>query len=260
MKPIGYVCGGPHDPTIVSAMAIGAGGSVHPIGEPDWCADRPAVTWGLLRGSWEAMAHWSSTKRPYLYMDHGYFGGRGHYNGYYRCVWNGTQGDMLPAAPSEDRWRALGQPMRPWRRDGRNIIVCPPSPTVEALFHDAKGWRERVMAQLGRYTDRPIIVREKGDAQLTPLSLALQDAHCLITFNSNAAIEAVLEGVPVFVGLSAARPLGRCDRQLHHLEDPLYPEREPHLHALAYGQFTLQEMRSGFAWRTMWGFQTRVGG
>lgn len=247
-KPVGFVCGGPHDPTIVSAMALGGGGTVHPVTDPGFKSERPAVFWGLLRGSWEGMEFCLKIGRDALYIDHGYFK-RGHYDGFYRCSWDGFQGALTPTAPSDDRWRALGLELKPWRKGGRNIIVCPPSPTVAKLFA-RESWLERTLERIKAHTDRPIIVRNKQDAAARPLGLDLEDAHCLVAFNSIAAVEAVIAGVPVIVdGHSAARPMAGY---LAEIEHPVYPEREPWAHALAYSQFTLAEMRSGLAWRTAW--------
>lgn len=80
---------------------------------------------------------------------------------------------------------------------------------------------------------------------MTPLSEVLRDTHILITHNSNAAVEAVLEGVPVCVSpISAAYPMST---PLEDIERPRMPDRTEWLHSLAYGQFTLDEMRSGKA-------------
>ena len=53
----------------------------------------------------------------------------------------------------------------------------------------------------------------------------LEKAHCVVTFNSNVAVEALLAGTPVFVGPhSAALPMGRSVTDLGDIENPAYPD------------------------------------
>jgi hypothetical protein len=90
---------------------------------------------------------------------------------------------------------------------------------------------------------------------LNPLSAILaRDVHALVTFNSVAATEAVMQGVPAFVlaPSNAAMPVGNTD--LSKIETPYYPDRDK-LHAwahhLAYGQFHVDELRDGTAFRIL---------
>jgi hypothetical protein len=74
----------------------------------------------------------------------------------------------------------------------------------------------------------------------------LHTAHALVTYNSNAAVDAVLEGVPVFTTeLSAAAPVGLTD--LAQIEHPVRPDRRAWCHHLAYGQFSQAELKDGTA-------------
>ena len=76
----------------------------------------------------------------------------------------------------------------------------------------------------------------------------LKGAHCLVTHGSNAAVEAVIMGCPVFVHQdSAASLVGRCD--LARIEEPIYPDRQPWLNSLAYAQFSESELVDGTLWR-----------
>lgn len=78
-------------------------------------------------------------------------------------------------------------------RAGKNIIVCPQSQG----FHDRMGcptWLDDTLTALRAQTDRPIIVRYKKDQR--PLAADLKNAWCVVTHSSNAALQAVIEGVP----------------------------------------------------------------
>jgi hypothetical protein len=111
---------------------------------------------------------------------------------------------------------------------------------------------------LQRHTARPIVVRRAPQPGETaePLAEALSKAHALVTPSSNVAIEAVVAGVPVFVSpSSAAAPVGLTDLSL--IEAPVYPDRDKWLAHLAYCQFSLEEMRSGAAWRMLLEWEDR---
>lgn len=203
-----------------------------------------AIVWGLLRGSPEIVAQAVMAKKPWVYLDHGYFR-RGHFHGHYRMSWCDFQQRTIKPAP-DDRWQRLNIEMKPWRK-GDHIVVVPPSDHVANIF-GAHGWLDETRETLRKHTDRTLVIRRK-DSQV-PLWTELRNAHALVAMNSVAAVEAVVMGTPVFVPEgSAAAPVGNTD--LEHIEDPLYPEREGWAHSLAYGQFTIDEMRDGTAWRLL---------
>lgn len=233
-------------PWVLESMAIGAHADMAPA-KSALQRDRVCIIGGLQYGSLELMREAAATGfKRYLFVDAAYFGGgKGRRRNRFRVVpgaylQNWTEGDP------PDRWNALGIEMKPWRDGGRWIVVCPPSsPAVETLF-GAEGWLAKTLDTLGQHTDRPIRVRRKGDVE--PLAVALEDAHAVVTFQSNVAVDAVLAGVPVFVDpINAAAPVGRLD--LSKIEEPLKGDREPWAWSLAYGQFTLREMEQGLAWR-----------
>ena len=77
--------------------------------------------------------------------------------------------------------------------------------------------------------------------------------HCLVTYNSIAACEALMEGKPALVlGNNAASVIAETD--IKNIDKPRIPDRETMeawISNLAYCQFTTDEMKSGFAWRTV---------
>jgi len=183
----------------------------------------------------------------WYYIDNAYFGRET----YYRVTRNALQ-YRGKERPDWRRWARLRQPVEPWRRDGRDILLCLQS----EVFHDLIGqpraaWVANVRAELRRHTDRPVIVREKGDA--TPLSAQLADCWAVVTLQSNCALDSICSGVPAFVlGESAAAPLALSD--LSQIERPLYrDDREPWLATLAGQQWTLDEFRNGTAWSALRG-------
>lgn len=243
MNPKVYATNHQHSRVICAAMAAGCGGSIVP---PIRLLDGPAVMYGILRGTGDIIKQCQWVDRPYYYIDHGYFG-RGHYDGYYRVTRNGYQ--VVPEFhdPSPRRFQALKIDMRPWSRSGKHIVVCPISPAFgEFLGINHELWTALIVEELSRYTDRPILVKPK-DGQ--SLSKALKGAWCLVTHSSNAAVDAIMSGIPsVVLGESAAAAVSW---RMGDIEKPWWPEREPWAWELANNQWTLEEMRSGKCWEDL---------
>jgi hypothetical protein len=215
--------------------------------EPQTLADIPVV-WGVLRDSDRILSQAKKQGLYFFYIDHAYFN-RGH-GRTYRITRNGYEAGPTRHFP-DDRLSALELDVRPWRKSGDEIIVCPPT----EFFMEAHGchdWLDSTMAELRSVTDRPITVRTKprpGEA-VVPLQDALRSAHALVTHSSNVAIEAVCLGTPVFVApMSAAAPVGKTN--LSEIENPVYPDRGPWLSHLAYNQFSFDEIADGSAWRML---------
>ena len=171
-------------------------------------------------------------------------------HGYYRVTRNAMQHDGTGNASSE-RWNRLGLNIAPWQKGGRHILVCPPSQKFgELLGFNAAAWLQTTLNTLKRHTDREIRVRaKKGNA--TPLDADLKDCHALVAHSSNAAVLALLAGVPVFcTAPCAAYRMGGAD--MSKIEMPVYPDdREQWAWNLADHQWTLEEMRHGLCWRML---------
>lgn len=192
--------------------------------------------------------------RNFYYIDTGYFG-NGKRKLYHRVTKNHLQNIYPTVHRPRDRLAATGwQPTK--FRKGRNVLLCPPSAKVMKFFDlDLDQWMEETLATLKQHTDRPIITRLKQSRSVRQnddtLAMALsQDVHCLVTFNSIAATEALLLGKPaITLGPNAAQNL--CKQSLSDIETPYIPtldEVEEWAAHLAYAQFTEEEMRSGYAW------------
>jgi hypothetical protein len=154
-----------------------------------------------------------------------------------------------------DRFEATGVRLTKFR-PGSSILLCPPSAKAMAFYElDLDEWLKTTIDTIQQYTDRPIITRiKKGRAERVTtdtMEIALsKDIHCLVTFNSIAATEALLLGKPAFtLGPNAAQSL--CLSDLSKIENPYIPTLDEVHHwacHLAYAQFTVDEMRSGLAW------------
>lgn len=213
----------------------------------------------IIRQCWE-------DQRTFYFMDTGYFGNDAKqsnphgYKVYHRIVKNNLQHQTVVKRPS-DRWEALKQKIVPWKKDGRKILLAAPD-EKPCKFYDVDNvnWVDNTISELKKYTDRPIEVRQRNKLRIertvnNTLKQALDDdVFALVTFNSNAATESVLYGIPVFVlaPVNAAAPVGLTD--LRQIEKPFYPSSDEIYEwacHLAYGQFHVNELKTGMAKRML---------
>jgi hypothetical protein len=198
-------------------------------------------------------------------MDSGYVGNnlsRKNIQGikqYHRIVLNDLQHRTIRQRPS-DRWDLLG--ITPdARRSGYKIIVAAPDEKPCRYYGiDQQQWIQDTVAEIKKHTDRPVEVRERAALRMDrvmnqPLSQVLtQDVHALVTFNSVAAVESILSGVPAFVMAPShvAEPV--ANRELSKIENPFYPDQDLLMawcHSMAYGQYHVRELKNGIAFRMM---------
>lgn len=230
-----YACGGTYGRQIMAAFAKGCGGELIDPPNPKY---RPGVqvVWGLLRGAPQIIEQAQERGDPWFYLDHGYFR-RGFPDGHFRVTYLGHQKTVIEDRPP-DRWKALNLPPAKMPR-GPDVVVAPPSANVQAIF--CPDWPPDLK------TDRKLLFSKKDGK---PWFEKFSSAHMLVTYNSIAAVEAVMRGVPVMTfGENAAQVFSSPA-----VEQPFTPdkaERERWAHSLAYGQFTLREMQDGIAWQTL---------
>ena len=102
---------------------------------------------------------------------------------------------------------------------------------------------------MGYDKDGGMIVTGKDDsAPSGPIDW--NEAFAIVTFNSNITLEATTRGIPCFTDKhNACAPISETD--FSKIETPKYADREPLYHSMAYGQFTAEEIKNGYAWRIL---------
>lgn len=248
---------------IVQAWADGTQGQIiNPIPNDKDMPEEDYFFFGILRGSGDMMKRANS----YYFADHAYFNaGHDQNPAWYRITKNAHVNSAFTDCPKVRYEQYFHKNLKPWRTSGSKIVVCPPTGAVEWYF-DSQDWLEASIKTLQQHTDREIVVRDKPmnpqvlekngittlsgfnkNKQQKPLAEDLADAWAVVTFNSSVAIDAVCEGIPVFCGAECSA-YQVAEQDLSKIETPRYVEREPWLWHLSYNQFTLEEMRSGFAY------------
>ena len=217
---------------------------------------------GLGGGSQKAIKDCWKNNKPFYAIDTGYFG-NGKHKIWHRVTYNALQNMNLIPDCDDKRlklqlgdWKEIYKPFTP----GSKILVCPPSDKVMNMFGQgtAKEWTDKLVEQLKTLTDRPIEIRMKPIRSARVTNSTIQEAlhnnvHCLITYNSIAATEALIEGkAAITLGPNAAQLI--CETDLANIENPKAPTEDEmfaFLKHLSYSQFTQEEMKDGTAWRIL---------
>lgn len=223
-------------------------------------SSNPIVLRGILKKKiiqqcWE-------DQRTFYYVDTGYFGNeKTHFNPngwkyWHRIVKNDLQHGEIISRP-DDRWKKFDKKFNPWKKNGRKILVAAPDEKPCKFYGiELDTWLNETVETIKKYTDRPVIIRKRNPNRIDRISSdtleqALDDdVFALVTYNSVAAIESIFHGIPAFTlaPANAASPVSLQD--LTKIDSPYYPDHDK-LYAwachLAYGQFHINEMRSGRA-------------
>ena len=221
----------------------------------------------VLRGilKYKIMHKCLADNKDFYYVDSGYVGNNINKLNpmgnklYHRIVKNDLQQNEIRPRPN-DRWSALGINLQP-RKFGKKIIIAAPDEKPCRYYGiDQAQWVQQTIEEIKKYTNRPIIVRQRAPKRIdrvttAPLQQVLtQDVHALVTFNSVAAVESILSGVPAFVLAPShiAHPV--ANTQLSQIENPYWADQDKlnaWCHSMAYGQYHVRELRDGTAFRMM---------
>jgi hypothetical protein len=208
------------------------------------------------------------TGRPWYYMDCGYFANITPRKSFMRIVPNDIQHSKprydLPADRFDDQCKIAelsghGHPLRfsKWKKDGRAILIAPAANKSCTYYgYNLKDWLEATIAEIRKYTDRPIIVRDRSIRQFRIKENGIyhqfdrDNIFALVTYNSMAAVEAIGYGIPTFTSAPCAAN-EMCLQDLSKIETPYYPDSEQVLawqHWLAYCHYLPQESVTNVPW------------
>lgn len=178
--------------------------------------------------------------------------------------------------PDPSRWQQIsrdqGISLKDWRTKGSHILICTQRPggwSMKGL--EVNQWLNQTIAEIRKYSDRPILVRshpgakgskdsvtannKQGLYSISTNKLIVDDfknAHAVITYNSSPGVAAAIEGIPVFVTdpnprISQAFEVSNYDLSL--LESPLMPDRQSWVEKISMSHWNNIEVQSGQAWR-----------
>ena len=171
----------------------------------------------------------------------------------------------------DDRWKALGVEMKPWRTDdgsGTHIVVLGQVPwdasvqhvdldqflvdQVDYIKRAQRHWRRPLVFR--RHPKAPVGSMPKIEALLPAsdktLAEDLERAFVVVTYNSNSAVDAILAGTPAIVVGEGDMLNNMCSRSIHEINSPRRGgNREQWAAGLAWAQWTPAEMREGLPWK-----------
>ena len=182
---------------------------------------------------------------------------------YFRIVKGGLH-TLQGKSGSVDRLRVLENQgidvqFKGWTTNTEHILLCPSSPTVTFFINDMsqEEWEENVRSELRQHTDRPIKFRNKprpgNQWWNTDIKEDLKGCHCLITNMSLAAVDAVINQVPVLTHRNNVAFKVSIDN-IHNInKTPKHPREvvEPWLNMLSHNQFTIPEIEEGLAYKIL---------
>ena len=221
------------------------------------------VFMGFLRGG-NLVYRWAElTGIDFYYIDRPYWGESRRTPYFMRCTKNAHVKIFNDNRPDDRFKKSFKDPILPYHKNGKYILVIPPSHSV-ALMFDGQSWLKNTLKVLKENTDREIVIREKpynpksfldNEGKMMPGESENQQpqkpfewdqVHAVVTFNSSITIKALTNGVPCFANFeNPCLPI--CEQDFSKIETPKYEDREPVFYSLAYGQFTQEEFRNGYA-------------
>ena len=188
---------------------------------------------------------------------------------------NGINRDADFANQSYDdkRWPKFNIEMRPWKQTGNVIVICGQHNTSEQWkgMPNIQTWCEEQIRIIRKYCDKPIVIRphprntfqfdEKKYKHVrlnlpkrdwttyddTDFKKVLASTWAVVNHSSNPAMEAVFNGIPVFVSQhSLSHDVG--NETVADILHPAMPSRLRWANWLSYTEWTTQEIRDGEPW------------
>jgi len=174
----------------------------------------------------------------------------------------------------DDRWKKFNISLRPWKQTGDNIIICGQHSNSHQWRNNPPmtKWIEEQIQKIREHTEKPIVIRPhprhrvaidttkfrnvkiigpKRDHNTyddTDLNKAFENAWTVINHSSNPAIQAVFNGIPVFVSESSlCYDIGNSDYK--DIENPVMPDRQNWCNQLSYTEWFPDEIEQGIPWQ-----------
>ena len=232
---------------------------------------------GVLRGTGEMFKAAAKSSIDYYYIDHAYYNPGYNNEGWMRIVKNGHSMNYLGNSPGKryTKFFKSQNTILPWKSSnqrGNKIVICPPTNAVSWYTGLTQDWTETIVNQLKNIIPESehnrIVIRPKPNEPLVDnagnllgfkhnvsegsLDDDLDNAQCLIVYNSMVALTATLRGIPVIVSnYSCCKPISF---EINNILDPELFDTEPSnrkdlIHWLADNQWNISEIKNGTAWR-----------
>lgn len=222
-------------------------------------AKYPIAVFGILRGTGNLIKECQRINHTYYYFDHAYtFKEQRHginpilNDRIYRLTKNGMMLTYIDKLNDIDKKRIVKFKkhiqIKPWTKKGNYVLVISPSEHAN-LWYNFTNWETNTVNKLKQHTQKEIRIRRKNSK--TSFIEELKNAWAVVTLQSTASVDAILNGIPSFCdNVSCAVPVSHTDLSL--IETPLYSDRrEEWIDSLLANQYTMNEIKNGFAWNRL---------
>jgi len=209
------------------------------------------LIWNRYTGYDEQAQFWESKGGTVLVAENGYLGKHWRGQEWFSLALghHAGAGDWQNGGPA--RWDSWQVDLAPWRVGGTETLIFGQRGIGEKGIAAPSGWAERVQRSIGGRI-RPHPGKEPPRVALTD---DLEKVQQVVTWNSSAALTALLEGVPVWygfpqwVGAGAGRPLSEWPG----LPKRVDADRLGMFRRLAWTIWTIEEIENGKAFSHLLG-------
>ena len=174
----------------------------------------------------------------------------------------------------DKRWPLFKLELKPWQQTGNVIVICGQHHNSEQWkgLPKLNSWVEQQIKIIRKYCDKPIVIRPhprnpfnfdekkyphvrvnlpKRDHSTyddTDFKKILRSTWSVVNHSSNPAIEAVINGIPVFVSESSlCHDVGNTN--VADILHPAMPARQNWANRMAYCEWTTEEIGQGLPWK-----------
>ena len=213
--------------------------------------------------------------KPFLCMADGYINRSNHFSIRSGGIHAYSKQSYNPKC-SSDRWDNLGVKLAQWRTKGNHIVIAHQHLenywyTLQFRGYDRQQYYKEMVDASLKTGRKVIICKHNADeayknnrtlkklisgfarkgceiSKYGSLRKHLKGAHCLLTFDSNSATDAVIRGVPAIVWGGKTMADEVCSHNLGDVQDPPLFDRAQWCNWIAYQQWSFSELRKGLFW------------
>ena len=178
---------------------------------------------------------------------------------FWRLTFNENQVTEIKGQWDNKRFTAFNMPMRPMKKSGEQVYIVAPSQNGFDIYDlpiKVDDWIEQTVAEVKKYTDRPIKIRRKVPKKARGsrgFCDTLDNIYCVISLHTMAVTEVLREGIPV-ISMHPGVLKNFSSNKISQINNLYYPsdvERTKLFNCLTNIQFTNQELVDGEALETM---------
>lgn len=183
---------------------------------------------------------------------------------------NGVNRDayFAPSNQTSDRANLLKLSTAPWRTSGEYILLCSQHEKSQQWDNMPRmsAWVMKTIEEIQAVSSRPIIFRPHPRFPLPDIErqyknvykqhpkllldtyddfdLTYNNVWAVVNYSSNPGVQAVLAGIPAFVGSSSLAFLVG-NHSVSNIENPVMPDRQQWVNDLAHTEYTVEEIANG---------------